>query len=1027
MNSIAVTKPDMAVMRRDRLGLSLFGLLALAFGNEISSRSTWNTGWYREIPLDLLEQEEAAPATSVRPEPVQIKVDVKGMLDKLQKEQPSAHSMTKTEERILERIYLLERRIERQTSVYPHMTVHLEPVSRLQQAGSHQHEGNAGSEKERSNPEKSMQMSQSGGAVGRMEKQLIRMVQNGVQLDRGCAAMRVTQLESFGRLSTPLTPLAFSTSAPAEGGWTPRWQEEHPGFPQKGVQQDHSSAAGSILLPDLLRQRRKQAAEDRERVALHEGEGLLYRTMTGEQPQDAISVLRQNDGVRKLVQRLDRAVDQVIAQSQTRSSGNESMASRQEEPVDRMQDTYLNRETSGRVINQSSVQATCDMQTLAQHPNASVIAAQDGLGQPDSAVQGRHWTASTPQTDEPAVDALEEQAVYTVQNLGADGAGQMARPIRHTDAALMTTEEELYHRQEQALEAQQDSSIEVKTDTQLRTDAASGSQFHDNPRTVQTAHTEHAMAEQSSGEKPQNRQENAKKAQPSSSVAAKVNIQPQTDAVSRIPSQYDPRMVQTVAKEHAEAERSTSQELHYRQDVEPAVQPSSSVAAKAHTQPQLDAVSRMPSQHDPRTVQVIAKERAEVEQSTSEEMHYRQDAELEAQLSSSAAAKAHTQPQPDAVSRMPSQHDPRTVQAIAKEHAAAAQMASEALHYRQDASPETRLDSGAAAQAHAPVQADAIYRTMSYDSTRTAQMTDRGRAMETVHMAEVSDDRTPHGYKTGQQLSVGNAITQKLSDSYEVALGESEQDVSQTVRAIARPAETITVQQTEMLQHRTPFVEPMVSQPADTNQPSKQAAQPVARKTLSPVTGHPMKAHRASPLRSYRAAESVLRPIASTQQAMQASGRTVGSPAEPVTLAFGGEMLTYLPVQNGIAEAARAAETAAALHQNTAQLPDWAQRFLQQPMQPTGAAQHGSAVQHPAAVGTRPPAAPRAAAQQIEWTAPNAVSPAASIVYAEHKPQPVQPQPQAVRLSDSELHRAADKVYLIIEERLRKELRRSGK
>ena len=299
--------------------------------------------------------------------------------------------------------------------------------------------------------------------------------------------------------------------------------------------------------------------------------------------------------------------------------------------------------------------------------------------------------------------------------------------------------------------------------------------------------------------------------------------------------------------------------------------------------------------------------------------------------------------------------------------------------------------------------------------------------METARVTEIRDDRTPHGHQIGQKTFAEGVIEDKPSASHTSALGESEQDVSQTVRAVARPAETKTVQPAEILQHRTPIDESMVLQPADANQSNKQTMRSVAKRTVSPMTGHPVQAHRSSPMRPYRAAETVLRPIASTQQAMQAIGRTGGSPAEPVSPAFGGETLTYLPVQNETAAATHAAETAAALHQNTAQLPDWAQRFLQQPMQPTSTAQQGSAVQHPTAVGAQPPTASRTAAQQIEWTAPNAVSPAASIVYAEHKPQPAQPQPQAMRLSDSELHRAADKVYRIIEERLRKELRRSGK
>lgn len=58
MDSIAVTKTDMAVAKRDRLGLSLFGLLSLAFGDEIRTRSAWQTGLYREEPLALLEEGE---------------------------------------------------------------------------------------------------------------------------------------------------------------------------------------------------------------------------------------------------------------------------------------------------------------------------------------------------------------------------------------------------------------------------------------------------------------------------------------------------------------------------------------------------------------------------------------------------------------------------------------------------------------------------------------------------------------------------------------------------------------------------------------------------------------------------------------------------------------------------------------------------------------------------------------------------------------------------------------------------------
>ena len=127
----------------------------------------------------------------------------------------------------------------------------------------------------------------------------------------------------------------------------------------------------------------------------------------------------------------------------------------------------------------------------------------------------------------------------------------------------------------------------------------------------------------------------------------------------------------------------------------------------------------------------------------------------------------------------------------------------------------------------------------------------------------------------------------------------------------------------------------------------------------------------------------------------------------------GGE-LTYLSGRPAAQDAPAASDTTSEYFKT---LPEWAQRFLQQNAEPgSGAAAHQTA---PA--GQQPP-------RQIEWTAPNAV-PAGTphIVFKEQAPKETAQPPQAPRLSDSELRRAADKVYHMIEERLRKELRRSGR
>ena len=152
------------------------------------------------------------------------------------------------------------------------------------------------------------------------------------------------------------------------------------------------------------------------------------------------------------------------------------------------------------------------------------------------------------------------------------------------------------------------------------------------------------------------------------------------------------------------------------------------------------------------------------------------------------------------------------------------------------------------------------------------------------------------------------------------------------------------------------------------------------------------------------------------------------APAQPAASsapAEEGAGLTYLPVQTPAQEQHRTPQPAGQTQMTSdyvRSLPEWAQRFLQQPSETGGAAVQTA--QHSAA--GRKAAAPPAG--QIEWTAPNAAPQGAHIVFRDAvKPKEQQTAPQPVRLSDGELRRAADKVYRMIEDRLRKELRRSGR
>lgn len=133
--------------------------------------------------------------------------------------------------------------------------------------------------------------------------------------------------------------------------------------------------------------------------------------------------------------------------------------------------------------------------------------------------------------------------------------------------------------------------------------------------------------------------------------------------------------------------------------------------------------------------------------------------------------------------------------------------------------------------------------------------------------------------------------------------------------------------------------------------------------------------------------------------------------------------LSYGPVPAGAAppdpaktagESASPAESA-----YVKSLPDWARRFLRE-----GAAQSVQSMGTARNIASLPP---QAEGDAVQWTAPNYRPPAAPMTYRE-KPgrEERQAGQQAPRISEAELQRTADRVYRMIEDRIRRERRRLG-
>lgn len=133
--------------------------------------------------------------------------------------------------------------------------------------------------------------------------------------------------------------------------------------------------------------------------------------------------------------------------------------------------------------------------------------------------------------------------------------------------------------------------------------------------------------------------------------------------------------------------------------------------------------------------------------------------------------------------------------------------------------------------------------------------------------------------------------------------------------------------------------------------------------------------------------------------------------------------LSYGPVPAGVAppdpaqtagESASPAESA-----YVKSLPDWARRFLRE-----GAAQSVQSMGTARNIASLPS---QGEGDAVQWTAPNYRPPAAPMTYRE-KPgrEERQAGQQAPHISEAELQRTADRVYRMIEDRIRRERRRLG-
>ncbi len=1150
MDSIAVTKPDMAVTKRDRLGLSLFGLLSLAFGDEVRTRSAWQTGLYREVPLELLEEDEPVPISGSERE-LHLDVDLKVVLENLKQEHKQADKRQKqAAERILERVYLLERRISEAAPAGTHINVRIDPPQAGQAAAQNGQTANRSAAAKQNGTanevqavrekeilsvirtalaEKDAQQRLQAAQMAEKEQAgraaYITRVMHRRQIGTQAAAAvrqarraadgslwRTVKQEQPGRLSAPLTPVSWSTAAPAGEGWTPRWQEEHPGFaPRKGTDGEHATG-GSILLPDQLRLRRQRALQQAAEAAA-EPFAAGIRTADGSlvHPDNAIpeaAGIRQDETVRLLVQRLDRAVEQAVrrpARRETAATASGASPVQQESPAEDASMAQPSGKTDGTRPAQGRT-ASAGQEVRAEKQTAAVHAEPDAV--PAAAVSGsaaaRTETAAAG-AEHPGTADQNERPEQCAQG-GTDTAMQ-AVPSGADAPQTGLPQEALLHRADGQDSVQHVGKLDGRASVQGQADQVTP-KAQEGKRAVKI-HMQQPDAASRRSEQPVSGTSGASAGQTEARMeqhgAAMQTAQTEQYERETIGTERQAALPGAAAPQAA----LPPEALLYRadmQDSSPAVQRETSPVSKQEqpdswTRPERDKPRGADTAY-PAGIRVGAAQQtaAAPEAGTAPSLMTagqsaqkpsgtdRQEQETDAMPQAKTVPRAYAAPneQPplpaaplihrETAFDLEQNNQPgQTVPGLGEERSAPvpkqAQPHPERAAGRQ---ADTRLAGAVgrardASSAQQPAGADAAAQTDSRTAERpmhTAvlpQKSGGAQAQTASERALPVKTEGAEGYTASEPLTwrtdaetfapqaqhtetMGKA--QNASKAYAAtAYAEGKQQTTAVLShkgrtdeieySTAHPSRSITgkplsghgsapgnaggaaqadaglVYRTDTAQERQNGLpvqaKAIVTAAAGHGQPSERLRTALRRSTEE-ILARPMKPVQTTLVRPQQAGNTAaVRPMETFTDAALQPGETASRRAAVMD----GNELSYLPLQPAEQKTDQKASSQASA------LPDWAQRFLQQP---AGADRQNT--QRFSAVQQQPAAVPPG---QIEWTAPGAVPKAAPIVFRENKQPEAQHPAAPARLSDSELRRAADKVYRMIEDRLRRELRRSGK
>ncbi|MCI8438596.1 MAG: hypothetical protein HFF73_03625 [Oscillospiraceae bacterium] len=969
-----MTKPDMAVLDRDRTGLSSFGMLSALFGQEILQRSQRRLGFWRPVPLELLE--DGAEQQAGGQGGVNINLDMTLLLKSLREEQKGLRKQEKREkkenaravEKLLERIVWREER------------------------------------------ERTQQINIQASAIGRSH------------------TIRVT------RQSAPrsgLEPVSSVTASPAAGGWQPQWRQQRPGFPAAVPKASPAGSGGSILLPDALRRRRERALEEAAfSAAADRTEELLRR----EGP-----VLRE-----QLRREVSRSVEEAVTR-QTRAARRQEFragadAARTED------ESAVPKEENGasdfyerRLIYREDEHGGSEDRMPASQQAAGERQEKERKGKTQPDGERRSEGAKQPPLPAEGQGTAPAAGGETSRGRAVDRADETegetkASPQKQAEfhgTQAGAAERAIEFAQERGSEENRSSKTEQ---SEAQQGVPSGKTAVDSRREVETellyregAPVETVRSEQSGQVRPSaessRHQTETQQGLPTQEHASEARLE--TEAGAELlyragDASASEHPVQTVqarpgAEDSAKQEEQqqglpvqamptasrleTATELLYREgDASTSEHP----VQTGQVRPGAEDSAKQTEQQQGLPVQAVpAASRLE----TATELLYR---EGDASASEHPVQTGQVHPGTEDSAKQTEQQQGFPVQAVP-------------ATTRLEAETELLYRAGDANASEHPVQTEQV-RPGAEDSAKQTEQQQQGLPVQAVPATTRLETETELLYRAGDaSVSEHPVQTGQVRPGAEDSVNQAEKQQGLPVQAV--PATSRLETETELLYRAGETSEAVhLAQTGQAHSDRQGRGERQTHPQDSPVRGAqpPVTPGRdirilpgSRPGLVYREGQGQLpaegRPSARDIRILRSV--TPARPPEAVSSQRAEERpLSYLQPPEGPGPAKRKPPADSAL-------PQWAQKLLEKPAGPDVRPAGGVSY-------TAPQQAP---VRQMQWTAPAAVPQTPNITYHAKPPAAPAPPVQPAALSDRELRRAADKIYRMIEERLRREMRRSGR